>query len=137
MIQSKLGEDITINYLVPLLTNIVVYRHGKYMTRLQNIEIKYKCVSDVIDKVKPRIYWNVHEPRYFVIKLQSACVKQKPSHKFPLYKRLSYIIAFDNEKMITTISQNKELCWSRLTKRKTIQNVTNYITKIPVKQLIL
>jgi len=136
MIQDKIGEDITINYLVPFLTDYVVYRHGKYIAKLQDIETKYQVITNAINKVKPRIYWNVHESRYFMINLQTTYVKHKPSHKFPLYKRLSYIIAFDNEKKITTICQNKELNWARLTKRKTIQNVTNYITKIPQKHIL-
>ena len=136
MIQDKIGEDITINYLVPFLTDYVVYRHGKYIAKLQDIETKYQVITNAINKVKPRIYWNVREPRYFAIKLQSTCVKHKPSHKFPLYKTLCYSIAFDNEKKITTICQNKELNWARLTKRKTIQNVTNYITKIPQKHIL-
>ena len=136
-IQDHIGEDVTNNCLLPFLSKYVVNRNGKLITRIQDIETRFKKLSEVLEKSAfYLVKWNNSHERWAKLLLKNQTTKN--TIHGPRTIIVYYAFEVDSVDGDTTIYHNKELKWVRETRlsdgRKCRREVTNFV-KIPPKRL--
>ncbi len=112
MIQDYIGEDVTANWLLPFLSKYVVNRNGKLITRIQDIETRFKNLSEVLEKsAYYLVKWNNSYERWNRLVLTSKTTKN--TIHGPRNIKVYYSFAVDSVNGDTIVYHNKEMEWKR------------------------
>ena len=127
MLQDKIGEDIINHYVVPFLSKYVVNRNGKLITRIQDIETRFKIITDTLKTNKIKLLNN--GAQLYLILSRSFKAVNKYNSADPVTTYVNYYIYFDCKTKETTIDHRKTQWW----RNQNYTAIYKHVTNIPLK----